>query len=88
VQTLTKDLAKQFDTSATEGVVVTDVAEGSAAQDKGIQHGDVITEVDRKPVRNVEEFQAAMAKADPKKGVLLFLKRGGVSTFVVLKESK
>ena len=32
VQTLTKDLAKQFGVAEGEGVVVTDVAEGSLAQ--------------------------------------------------------
>ncbi|HUK82462.1 MAG TPA: trypsin-like peptidase domain-containing protein [Verrucomicrobiae bacterium] len=86
VQTLTKDLAKQFDIGETEGVVVTDVADGSLAAEKGLQHGDVITEVDRVPVRNAEEFKAAMDKADAKKGVLIFLKHNGGSTFVVLKE--
>jgi serine protease Do len=86
VQTLTKDLAKQFDVTESEGVVVTDVAEGSLAAEKGLQHGDVITEVDRVPVHNAEEFKAAMDKADAKKGVLIFLKHNGGSTFVVLKE--
>jgi serine protease Do len=86
VQTLTKDLAKQFDIGETEGVVVTDVADGSLAAEKGLQHGDVITEVDRVPVHNAEEFKAAMDKADAKKGVLIFLKHNGGSTFVVLKE--
>jgi len=86
VQTLTKDLAKQFDMSEGEGVVVTDVADGSLAAEKGLQHGDVITEVNRVPVRSAEEFKAAMDKADAKKGVLIFLKHNGGSTFVVLKE--
>ena len=37
---------------------------------------------------NVEQFKAAMAKADAKKGVLIFFKRDGASSFAVLKESK
>jgi serine protease Do len=86
VQTLSADLAKQFDVEATGGVVVTDVADGSVADQKGLQRGDVITEVDRAPVRDAEQFKAAMTKADAKKGVLVFVKRAGVPTFVVLKE--
>ena len=86
VQTLTKDLAKQFEVGEAEGVVVTDVAEGSPAAQKGLQRGDVITEVNRLPVRNAEDFRAAMDKADAGKGVLIFLKHNGGSTFVVLKE--
>ncbi len=86
VQTLDADLAKQFDVEPEEGVVVTDVAEGSLAEQHGIQRGDVITEVDRNPVRNAAEFTTALTKADAKKGVLVLFKRGGVPTFVVLKE--
>jgi Do/DeqQ family serine protease len=89
VQTLTKDLADRLKLdSGTDGVVVMDVAEGSAAQQKGLQHGDVITEIDRAPVHSVEDFTAAMDKVAPDKGVLLYVQRGGTSTFVVLKDSK
>jgi len=69
-----------------QGVIVRDVADGSIAGEKGLQPGDVITEVDRRPVKNVAEFKTALAKADAKKGVLVYLKRGASSTFVVLKE--
>jgi hypothetical protein len=42
--------------------------------------------VDRTPVRNAEEFKTAVAKGDAKKGILIFVKRSGAATFVVLKE--
>jgi len=67
---------------------VVDVADGSAAQQKGLQHGDVITEIDRAPVHSVENFTAAMEKIDPEKGALLYVQRNGTSTFVVLKDLK
>jgi serine protease Do len=88
VQTLTSDLAKQFDAEEGEGVVVTGVAEGSLAESNGLQRGDVITEVDRVPVHSAEEFNTELAKADAKKGVLLFVKREGAATFVVLKDGR
>jgi Do/DeqQ family serine protease len=86
VQTLDRDLAKRLEIADTEGVVVTEVADGSAAQEKGLQRGDVITEVDRQPVRTAEEFTKALRAGDSKKGVLLYVKRDGASTFVVLKD--
>jgi serine protease Do len=86
VQTLNSDLAKQFDVDEGDGVVVTDVADSSIAEQNGLQRGDVITEVDRASLHSAEEFKAAMLKADAKKGVLVFVKRNGASTFVVLKE--
>jgi serine protease Do len=88
VQTLTKDLAERLKLDVTDGVVVTDVADGSAAQEKGLQRGDVITAIDRTPAHSVDDFTAAIAKANADKSVLLFVQRGRVSTFVVLKDSK
>jgi Do/DeqQ family serine protease len=88
VQTLTKELAERLKLEVTEGVVVTDVAEDSVAQQKGLQRGDVITAIDRAPARSVEDFKAAIARADQDKSVLLYVQRGRASTFVVLKDSK
>ena len=45
----------------------------------------MITEVDGKPVTNVQSFRDALNKADPKRGVLLYLDRKGSKTFAVLK---
>jgi len=88
VQTLTKELAERLKVEASEGVAVTDVADGSAAYQKGLERGDVITTVNRAPTRSVEEFKAAIAKANLDKGVLMYVKRGKATTFVVLKDSK
>jgi serine protease Do len=86
VQTLTAELADKLNLKNTEGVVITDVEPGSIADQKGLQHGDVVTEVDRSPVRTAEQFKAALTKADREKGALLYVRRDGASTFVVLKE--
>lgn len=86
VQTLANAVAKELGIEDSEGVVVTEVAEDSVAAEKGMQRGDLITEVDRRPVRTVADFKSALAKGDAKKGVLVYFKRGSSSTFVVLKE--
>src|SRR5437867_5329760 len=48
VQTLTRELAKQFEVELTEGLIVTDVESGSIAEQKRIKPGDIITEVNCK----------------------------------------
>ena len=68
-----------------QGVIVTDVADNSLAAAQDIQREDVITEVDGKPVTNVASFREALTKADPRKGILLYLDRKGSKTFAVLK---
>src|SRR5262249_15782125 len=45
VQPLTQDLAEQYEIEKMEGVVVSEVEAGSAADRKGIRVGDVIAEV-------------------------------------------
>ncbi|HEY0369847.1 MAG TPA: trypsin-like peptidase domain-containing protein [Chthoniobacterales bacterium] len=85
VQELTKDVAARLHLEVQQGVIVTDVADGSIAAAQGMEREDVITEIDGKPVTNVQTFRDALAKADPRKGILLYLDRKGSKTFAVLK---
>jgi serine protease Do len=85
VQDLTKEVATRLKLSVTQGVIVTDVADNSLAAAQDIQREDVITEVDGKKVTNVASFREALNKADPRKGILLYLDRKGSKTFAVLK---
>lgn len=85
VQELTKEVAERLHLSLQQGVIVTDVADNSLAAQQDIQREDIITEVDGKPVTNVQSFREALTKADPKRGVLLYLDRKGSKTFAVLK---
>jgi len=87
VQDLTKEVAERLHLGVEQGVIVTDVADNSIAATQDIQREDVITEVDGKPVTNVQSFREALNKADPKRGVLLYLDRKGSKTFAVLKAS-
>jgi serine protease Do len=85
VQDLTKEVSERLHLDVKQGVIVTDVADNSLAAQQGIEREDVITEVDGKSVPNVQAFREALNKADPKRGVLLYLDRKGSKTFAVLK---
>jgi len=85
VQELSEDVAKRLKLPVQRGVIVTDVEDNSIAGAQDIQREDVITEVDGKPITNVQSFREALNKADPKRGVLLYLDRKGTKTFAVLK---
>jgi serine protease Do len=85
VQDLTKEVAVRLKLSVQQGVIVTDVAENSIAAAQDIQREDVITEVDGKSVNSVASFREAVTKADPRRGILLYLDRKGSRTFAVLK---
>src|SRR5436189_3765583 len=85
VQDITKEISERLHLGDARGVSVTNVADNSIAAAQGIEREDVITEVDGKPVTNVRSFREALSKADPKRGVLLYLDRQGSKTFAVLK---
>jgi len=71
VQTLTPALAKQFGVEASTGVVVTAVESGSAGEAAAIKPGEVVTRVNRVPVKSAKEFRDALKAGDAKKGISL-----------------
>jgi len=87
VQTMTRDFAEQYGIEQTQGVLVTAVERNSLAESKQLRPGDVITEVNYKPVASAKQFKAAVKDADLKKGIGINLIRRGVSRFVFLKDS-
>ena len=50
-----------------------------------IREGDLIKEVNRKKISNVTEFKNALSEADKEKGVLVLVKRGEFSRYVIIK---
>jgi serine protease Do len=84
VQNLTPEIAKGLGLKKETGVVVTQIEPGSPASDAGIQTGDVIREVDRKPVKDVEDFAQKIEKAKDQDNVLLFVQRGENSLFAAV----
>ncbi|HDR16992.1 MAG TPA: DegQ family serine endoprotease [Desulfobacteraceae bacterium] len=85
LETLTPEKAAAMGLAGTEGVVVTQVVQGSPASGAGIRQGDVIVEVDKTSTKNVEEFEAATGKFNPGDTMLLLIKRRGATLFLTLK---
>ncbi|MDF7666965.1 Do family serine endopeptidase [Orbaceae bacterium ESL0727] len=86
---LTSDIAKAFDLDVQKGAFVSEVIDGSAAQEAGIKAGDVITSMDGKPVDSFAELRAKIATAGAGHTIKLGLIRDGklLSVDVKLKNS-
>src|SRR5262249_15612696 len=67
---LTGDVAQQLGITGASGVVITAVEDGSPADKAGLAASEVITQVSRKPVKTVAEFEAEVKNASPEKGLL------------------
>lgn len=68
-----------------QGLRITEVAEGSAADAAGLRAGDVVTEAGGKPVRKKSDLDAVLSGADLDRGVMLFIEREGTRTYAILK---
>jgi len=66
----------------TKGVVVTNVDPASQAAASGLKEGDVIQEVNRKPVTNSQEFSRALGRSGNES--LLLVNRGGNKVFLAV----
>ncbi len=85
VDELTPEIRQELELPAqTKGVIITSIDDQSAAAQAGLQRGDVIQEVNHKPVRNVAEFEQAVNAAG-RNPVLLLVNRGGNTSFLVLE---
>jgi len=83
VDNLTAQDARQLGLpSTTRGVVVTDVDPASQAAAAGLKKGDVIQQVNRKPVANADEFAAAVHQSGGES--LLLINREGNKIFLAV----
>ncbi len=87
VDNITPMIMKELRLKDRAGVVVTDVASGSPAEDAGVQPGDVIREANRVSVNNLKDFEAALKKSGKGGPVLLLIKRGGQAFYVSITAS-
>ena len=88
VQTITPQIAESLGLERAEGVVITAVEPGSPGGEAGLRRGDVILEIDRKPVRNLADYRKALGESKKGKGSLFLVRRGESTLFLALKSSR
>jgi len=88
VESLQSETARSLDIKDKQGVVVVDVSQGSAADDAGLQRGDVIKEVNDQSVKDVADYNAAVTRArdkNPTKPIVFLIKRGDATRFLAVQ---
>jgi serine protease Do len=88
VQEITPQLAQQLGLEpGTTGVVISGVKDGSPAAAAGLRPGDLITEVNRKAIKNLNDYQQALQKVKKGDQLLLLIERAAGSFYTVLTPS-
>ncbi len=86
---ITPDVRQQLQAPETlHGAVIEQVQPGSPADNAGLQSGDVIVEVDRKPVQNAAEVQKALSSVPKGQDALVLVWSNGGNTFRVLHSTE
>jgi serine protease Do len=85
VEPLTPEVARELRTTEKYGLVVREVEQGSPADEAGIRRGDLITEVNRQPVRSVDDLRQAVERTKSGQTALLRVHRDGSAMYLTLK---
>ncbi len=85
IMNVTPQLQQERDLAISQGAYVGDVYAGSAAEEAGIQAGDVITELEGRPVRSASELQELVARHRPGDKVRIKFYRGNQAKEVTIR---
>jgi serine protease Do len=85
---ITPEIAAQLNLTQKSGVVILEVDSGSPAEEAGLQAGDIVAEIDREKIANMNQFNKKMSSYKTGDTILFLIKREGSSIFLTLKVEK
>ena len=85
VEEVSPELAQRFGIEKGTGVVVTEIDPDGSAEEAGIEAGDIILEIDRKPIHGKRDYEAALQAVKGKDSALMLIRRGQNSLYVPLR---
>ncbi len=89
LQRLTPELAESFGLDSTDGILISQVSEDSAASEAGIQAGDIILELNEQPAGKLSSFRNRVAATPPGTDITLTVLRDGErKTFTLTTRAK
>jgi serine protease Do len=84
-QDVTPDIAKQFGEKEARGALVADVSAGSPAQKSGLERGDIILDVNGKPIADSNELRMTISMMAPDSDAKLKVLRNGSEREIAVK---
>jgi serine protease Do len=88
VEQITPDIAENLGLESTRGVVITAVAPNSTGDEAGLQPGDIIREIDRKPIRDLSDYKKTVESAARSKTILFLVQRQDNTIFLALQKEE
>ncbi len=69
----------------TGGVVVTSIEPGGPGIEAGFRPRNVILEIDRQPIGDLNDFRSTIVKIKKRKSILFLIQRGETTLFLAMK---
>jgi serine protease Do len=85
VQEINPQIQRRLRIEDSEGVIITNVDTGGPAQEAGLRTGDLILEINKKQIRNLEDYRKAVDSIRNGETALLLVKRGKNTIYSALK---
>jgi len=85
VKELTPNIVRRFNIDQNEGVIISDIMQGSVAGNADLKVGDIIVEINNKTINNLDEYSAALKEVKPGDIALFMVKRGGNTLYAALR---
>ncbi|MGD9239761.1 MAG: DegQ family serine endoprotease [Desulfobacterales bacterium] len=87
VSNITPEISQRLNIAETAGVIVTGVESGSKGEEADIRVGDIIKEINRRPIETVGDYQKILDQVGSGESVNLFIRRKNAG-FLVVKLTK
>lgn len=85
VQEITPEVKRRLDIEYSSGVVITDVRSNSLASEAGLLRADVILEINKKQIANLDNYRKEIDSVEEGQNILFLVKRGPNTIYVALK---
>ena len=85
VEPITPDIATSLKLENTDGVVVSGVDANGPAAEAGLRRGDVVREINRLPIGDLDDYETVTSNLRTDTTVLLLVERRGSNLYVALK---
>jgi len=83
VSEITPDSARRYNIDETEGVLIDAVDSNGQGADAGLRPGDIIKEIDRVPIRSIQQYRQIVRDAKKGETVILYVRRPNQRDMVV-----
>jgi len=87
VSNLTPEIAQRLNIAEASGVIVSEIQSGGKGEAADIRVGDIIKEINRRPIETVSDYQEILSQVDSGESVNLFIRRKNAG-FLVVKLTK